>query len=415
MVGPNGGPGEDLGPLLRRHPAGRPSAVSRLPSPKHHRQRVGPAAVSRLGIAGPDAVFQSLRGNQAVHALQEDLPAGPALLVLVFQVGKEPALVKTGAGSSWNCPTASRPMTPPAFAGQALSEIMARYQGEDRGGPPYHPRMMVKMLPYAYSTGVASSRRVAQRHHEDIAFRVLAANNTPDFRKDHLAALGNLFQQACNCRAVADSSHQVIVAARATNQASDKGQAVAMPEQTIGNIGTVPREVSADAGYYSAREVEGLHARSIDPFIAPDRTRHGHVPPAPQGRIPADLSPRDRMRRKLRNQRGRERYALRKEPVFGQIKKGRGFGQFLLRGREKVNGEWLLICTGHNLLKLFRFGSRPPSQDPHQNWRKLASAVGIRQVGRRPGCGLLRRTGIVLAQWSRLNSCLRPIPQTGYL
>ena len=159
MSGPNGGPGEDLGPLLRRHPAGRPSAVSRLPSPKHHRQRVGPAAVSRLGIAGPDAVFQSLRGNQAVHALQEDLPAGPALLVLVFQVGKEPALVKTGAGSSWNCPTASRPMTPPAFAGQALSEIMARYQGEDRGGPPYHPRMMVKMLPYAYSTVVASSRR----------------------------------------------------------------------------------------------------------------------------------------------------------------------------------------------------------------------------------------------------------------
>ena len=216
-----------------------------------------------------------------------------------------------------------------------------------------------------------------------------------------------------------DSSHQVIVAARATNQASDKGQAVAMLEQTIGNIGTVPREVSGDAGYYSAREVEGLHARSIDPFIAPDSTWHGHVPPpAPQGRIPADLSPRDRMRRKLRNQRGRERYALRKEPVepvFGQIKQGSGFQQFLVRGREKVNGEWLLICTGHNLLKLFRFGSRPPSQDLHQSWRKLASAVGIRQVGRRSGCGLLRRTGIVLAQWSRLNSCLRPIPQTGCL
>ena len=44
------------------------------------------------------------------------------------------------------------------------------------------------------------------------------------------------------------------------------------------------------------------------------------------------------------------------EPVFGQIKQGRGFRQFLLRGLEKVNGEWSLICTGHNLLKLFRFG-----------------------------------------------------------
>ena len=65
------------------------------------------------------------------------------------------------------------------------------------------------------------------------------------------------------------------------------------------------------------------------------------------------------MRRKLQTQRGRQRYALRVqtvEPVFGQIKQGRGFRQFLLRGLEKVNGEWSLICTGHNLLKLFRFG-----------------------------------------------------------
>ena len=51
------------------------------------------------------------------------------------------------------------------------------------------------MLLYGYCTGVASSRRIAQRLHEDIAFRVLAANNTPDFRKDHLEALADLFLQ----------------------------------------------------------------------------------------------------------------------------------------------------------------------------------------------------------------------------
>ena len=73
-----------------------------------------------------------------------------------------------------------------------LSAITARYEEERRGGPPYHPRMMVKVLLYGYCTGVASSRRIARRLHEDIAFRVLAANNTPDFRtisdfrKDHL-------------------------------------------------------------------------------------------------------------------------------------------------------------------------------------------------------------------------------------
>ena len=82
-----------------------------------------------------------------------------------------------------------------------LSAIAGRYQGEERAGPPYHPGMMVKVLLYGYCTGVASSRRIARRLLEDIAFRVLAANNTPDFRtisdfrKDHLEALGELFLQ----------------------------------------------------------------------------------------------------------------------------------------------------------------------------------------------------------------------------
>ena len=102
----------------------------------------------------------------------------------------------------------------------------------------------------------------------------------------------------------------------------------------------------------------------MNPFIAPDRTRYGTRPePAPRGRIPKGLSARDRIRRKLRTKRGRERYALRMEtvePVFGQIKQGRGFRQFLLQGLEKVNREWHLICTGHNLLKLFRYGAGRP-------------------------------------------------------
>ena len=406
-----------------------------------------------------------------------------------------------------------------------LSEITARYAGERRGGPPYHPRMMVKVLLYAYCVGVPSSRRMAQRLHEDIAFRVLAANNTPDFRtisdfrKDHLEALSGLFLQvlllcqreglvrlghvaldgtkvranaskhramsyqrmkekeeqlqgevdellrrarevdeeedrrygkdrrgdelpqelafregrlerireamaaleaeaqaaakeadaagkehsgvpeekaqrnftdpesrimpgpggrdflqAYNCQAVVDHEHQVIIAAQATNQASDKQQAAAMIEEAIANLGAVPKEVSADAGYYSAQTVADLHALGTNPFIAPEKTRHGHKPPpAPRGRIPRHLSPRDRMRRKLQTRRGRQRYALRMstvEPVFGQIKQGRGFRQFLLRGLAKVQGEWSLICTGHNLLKLFKFGNS--TADPRWSTGQVA-------------------------------------------
>ena len=147
---------------------------------------------------------------------------------------------------------------------------------------------------------------------------------------------GRDFVQAYNCQAVVDSDHQVIVAAQATNQASDKQQAVAMMEETIGNTGVIPREVSADAGYYSAKVVDELYALGTDPYVAPEKTRHGRVlPPAPRGRIPNHLSPRDRMRRKLLTKKGRERYALRMatvEPAFGQIKQGRGFRQFCCGG-----------------------------------------------------------------------------------
>jgi transposase len=82
-----------------------------------------------------------------------------------------------------------------------LSEIESYYEQEDRGQPPYHPRMMTKVLVYAYCVGVFSSRKIQKRLVEDVAFRVLAAGNQPDFRtvsdfrKIHHKALEGLFQQ----------------------------------------------------------------------------------------------------------------------------------------------------------------------------------------------------------------------------
>ena len=84
-----------------------------------------------------------------------------------------------------------------------LSAITQAYERADpRGQPPYHPRMMVKLLVYGYCVGVASSRKIEQRTHEDMAFRVLVAGQHPDhdtiaaFRKQHLKALEGLFVQA---------------------------------------------------------------------------------------------------------------------------------------------------------------------------------------------------------------------------
>ena len=82
-----------------------------------------------------------------------------------------------------------------------LSAIESVYEEEDRGQPPYHPRMMTKILLYGYCVGVFSSRRIQKKLVEDVGFRVLAAGNEPDFRtisdfrKLHLGVLQGLFDQ----------------------------------------------------------------------------------------------------------------------------------------------------------------------------------------------------------------------------
>jgi transposase len=83
-----------------------------------------------------------------------------------------------------------------------LSAFYGRHEESDpRGNQPFHPAMMLKLLIYAYATGTFSSRRIAQKIEEDVAFRVLAAGNFPqhrticDFRQEHLQKFVELFKQ----------------------------------------------------------------------------------------------------------------------------------------------------------------------------------------------------------------------------
>src|SRR5687767_14285516 len=82
-----------------------------------------------------------------------------------------------------------------------LSAITTVYEDEERGYPPYHPVMLTKVVVYAYCVGVFSSRKIQRRLVEDVAFRLLAAGNEPDFRtfadfrKTHLTALEGFFEQ----------------------------------------------------------------------------------------------------------------------------------------------------------------------------------------------------------------------------
>jgi transposase len=391
-----------------------------------------------------------------------------------------------------------------------LSAMEAVYGNEKRGQPPYDPQMMTKVLVYGYCVGVFSSRRIERRLVEDIAFRVLAAGNQPnfrtisDFRKIHLSTLEGLFEQvlkialeagamkvgrvavdgtkvnanaskhkamsydrmkekekdlkaevkqlleqaeaadaeedaaygqdqrgdelpaelerretrikkireaqraleerarekaaaegadpkqakpkeqdqynftdpesrimkgadgivqAYNAQAAVEPDLQLIVGQTVTQAANDKEQLLPMVEVMEQQSGQRPEEILADSGYCSEKNLEALDSeqnpeRRIDGYVATQRQKHGeYKEPCPRGPLPKGATRVDCMRRKLKTKTGKAVYSARKaivEPVFGQIKQARGFRQFLLRGIDKVRGEWSLVCLTHNILKMYR-------------------------------------------------------------
>ncbi len=388
-----------------------------------------------------------------------------------------------------------------------LSAIESYYESDDRGQPPYHPRMMTKVLVYAYCVGIFSSRKIQKRLIEDVAFRVLAAGNQPDFRtisdfrKIHLKALEGLFQQvlrlalesgaiklgrvaldgtkvkanaskhkamsyarmkederslreevrkllaqakaaddeedkrygkdksgdelpdelsrretrlkkireakraleerarqeaeedgkskeeakeakpkdkaqynfsdpesrimkgadgfvqAYNAQAAVESTTQLIVAQAVTQEANDKQQVASMVEAIEQQAGQKPEQLLADSGYCSEKNLEHLESKGIDAYLATERQKHGEKKNCKRGPLPAGSTRVDAMRRKVQTRAGAAIYAGRKsivEPVFGQIKRARGFTQFTLRGLEKVRSEWALVCATHNILKIYR-------------------------------------------------------------
>jgi hypothetical protein len=168
----------------------------------------------------------------------------------------------------------------------------------------------------------------------------------------------------------------VIVAHDVTQSAADSGQLLGMADAVEANLGRKPAQASADAGYCSEANLAGLEERAIDAYVATGRARDAVAGAAQEEAAPADaataserssasttgsaqqtkaLTRVEAMRTKIASGGHASPYRLRNqvvEPVFGQIKQARGFRQFLLRGIEKVRGEWALVCTAHNLLKL---------------------------------------------------------------
>lgn len=185
------------------------------------------------------------------------------------------------------------------------------------------------------------------------------------------------YLQGFNCQA-AVSSDQIVVAAELTQDQNDVHQLIPMLEKTIENLKTLEENMEigtflGDAGYFSEKNLRQLGPDYPDVILAVTKEwktlkaqRGGNIIP-----LPVDL--KTAMEYRLLTPEGRELYSKRKimpEPVFGQMKEVSGFRGFMRRGEEACACEWKMICTAHNLLKLWRYGV-------DKVHRKTAAAVAM--------------------------------------
>jgi transposase len=202
----------------------------------------------------------------------------------------------------------------------------------------------------------AKPRPQAQRNFTDPDSRIMVDGATKSF------------VQAYNAHAAVDEHSQIIVAASLTQEANDKQQFLPLLAQIEDNLGALPERVSADSGFFSETNLQDPHLTGVTCYVPPERSVK--EPPVAQA-----------MRERLAGEEGRAVYAKRKatvEPVFGQIKEGRGFRRFSFRGLGPVEAEWQLVCLTHNLLKLFRAKVGPK---PGPGQRKPEAGVSARTPG----------------------------------
>jgi transposase len=400
-----------------------------------------------------------------------------------------------------------------AVDGLDLEAFHARYASGGPRNQPFHPAMMVKVLVYGYATGVFSSRKIARKLHEDVAFRVLGAGNFPahrtisDFRAFHLKELSELFVQVVrlaremglvklgtiavdgtkvkanasrhkamsyshmlkaeaelkaqiaallnkarladeaeknepeldipaeiarrqdrlnaiaeartrleqrqrdadlergrsddddrrpkgkdgkpkggrykrefgtpedsaqenftdpdsrimkragggfdpsyNAQTAVDDTAHIIVAAELTNSASDAGELPTMLNAVKDNLGHLPEQMLADAGYRSEAVFEQLAECGTELVVALGREGKQQLHFDPQ-RSPHTAQ----MAAKLKSAEGKAAYRRRKwiaEPPNGWVKNVLGFRQFSLRGLHRVQAEWKLVCMALNLRRM---------------------------------------------------------------
>ncbi|HKM72683.1 MAG TPA: transposase, partial [Stellaceae bacterium] len=185
--------------------------------------------------------------------------------------------------------------------------------------------------------------------------------NLTDADSRIMPVTGGGFEQCYNAQAVVTADSLLVVAADVVQAANDKQQL----EPMLSKLAALPKVLGApetllgDSGYFSAANVAACAVAGIEPLLAIGRAPHhpslderfAAAPPAPKNPTPLEA-----MVHRLATPEGKKLYGQRKhtpEPVFGIIKSVLGFRQFLLRGLDKVRGEWSLVTIAWNIKRIF--------------------------------------------------------------
>ena len=197
------------------------------------------------------------------------------------------------------------------------------------------------------------------------------------------AGNGDHFEQAYNAQAAVDTGTYLIVGQLVTDSPNDKQQLNPVLESIPAEVAE-PENILADTGYYSEDAVKKAEADDgLKVYCAMAKSGH-HVSVADLEKQPIAFPPppgasvKEQMAHRLTTPEGKALYKQRKqtvEPVFGIIKEVLGFRRFSMRGKEKAETEWCLVCLSYNLKKIFKLAGKCAPKSPVSGVKQRVYAI----------------------------------------
>ena len=305
----------------------------------------------RLGIGVPelDLPAELTRRSERLAKIQEaraNLEA-EARAARIEQLKAQADSAREAAEAASEEAERSRSRTRAASREAAAAAIQA-------SAPPASPEVQEMNSEPLPATGALPTH--AAKFTRDGRPKAAAQRNFTD-PESRIMTRGGEILQGYNCHAAVDGDSQIIVAQGASNQAPDTHYLVPMLERVKATTGSLPEKVTADAGFWAPSNAAWCDEQQVDAYISTQRHRRTFpLPGAAEPPAEPATTPQQKMRAKVSSPEGMKIYRRRKcipEPVFGQIKQAMGFRRFSMRGMRKAQGEWALVCTCHNIRKLW--------------------------------------------------------------